>query len=1280
MKRTMPSANIFRRFPVLANTLRVNRFRLIAKFINFEHQQIRNRIGSQVESKTGNRRTGFRAPVQTFEELRACLGIFPGIRVPAAFCFLFATVCVSQAQVTITPNVPAYPFQVLAGSTRQINVNISGGTKNTVNWTVASTTGGASATFTTPNGADVSSVAGALATVQVNIGPTQGNCSIASGNKVSSTASVTVQAQSVDDPTKTASFLFNVCANSPATLANGTSSVIVAPAYQQAYQSQPMTLQSWVVGCADESGTWSIAKEPSGGNGTLTDTNNRDTVFKASVTGRYTLQYTASCNSGTNTAIVYVSPNPMPAYASTPQGTRPHECYVDPELTGADYEVGAGKAYATISSTPALTGFKPGTIMRIWNTDTTGTSPTVYNEYYNVQNSGTPTQPIIICGVADAQGNLPILDGNNAKAQSDVDIAADDGIIILWPGASHYGYWQDGSAGPSYVSITGLHLRNANSKLKRYSPGASSATTWSNFASCVNERSGSYVDISGNDLDNCSNGLFTDDNANNGWVTIVQNLTFMGNHVQQAGDPGTPSGTHQEYNQAFYSLMEGNRIDNPTQYVGSMVKWRGVEGIFRYNYIGDGGQRIFDLVDNSDGSAYVTFEDYFKSGLYGFGDQAGANMIAAYQESEQKDFIYGNEMIGNTAEAQVHYAGDQDVNGMQNRNGVLYFYSNTLDNAQIIFDNGQAGNGPDPYLQPRFDARNNILWGRTITYTGLVQMEFAEFDSVIMSATTNLMQANTFSIATPILGDAWQNGTNVGWPNICDGTCQWPLTLPINGHLYGLSAGNYLTTATLPYNATTFIPPAGSAAIGAGTALSGAPLQNMPVRWQYNVGTGALAPRLDAMTIGAADPATATGSIAATPIFNPGSGTYSSKQTVTISTSTPGATIYYTTDGSTPNTGSQPYSGPITVSSSETVSAIAAASGYTNSPVGSASYVITAGQVATPTISPASGTYTSAQTVTISNSTAGATIYYTTNGIAPTTTSSVYSGSITVSSTETVQAIAALTGYSNSAIASATYTITGAGVQQAAAPTFTPTGGSYASAQTVTIASSTPSAVLYYTTDGSTPTTGSAVFSAPITVGSSETLKAIAAATGYSNSAAASAVYTINLSAGDFSLSASPTSVAVSSTQNGSTAVSIVPQNGFSSTVSFSCSGLPTGTSCVFAPSTLTPSGSAASTTLTVAMTANTSGTLASNRNSSPLFPGSVLAVALCCFSWKKRRRLQMFLILVISVAALSLLNGCGGASFATKSTTTAKVTTPITVTATSGSIQHTATVSVTVN
>jgi subtilase family serine protease len=81
------------------------------------------------------------------------------------------------------------------------------------------------------------------------------------------------------------------------------------------------------------------------------------------------------------------------------------------------------------------------------------------------------------------------------------------------------------------------------------------------------------------------------------------------------------------------------------------------------------------------------------------------------------------------------------------------------------------------------------------------------------------------------------------------------------------------------------------------------------------------------------------------------------------------------------------------------------------------------GVAATPTFSPLAGTYTAAQTVTISDATSGATIYYTTNGSTPTTSSTVYSGAITVSSTESLEAIATATGYTISAVATAAYTI-----------------------------------------------------------------------------------------------------------------------------------------------------------------------------------------------------------------------------------------------------------------
>ena len=79
--------------------------------------------------------------------------------------------------------------------------------------------------------------------------------------------------------------------------------------------------------------------------------------------------------------------------------------------------------------------------------------------------------------------------------------------------------------------------------------------------------------------------------------------------------------------------------------------------------------------------------------------------------------------------------------------------------------------------------------------------------------------------------------------------------------------------------------------------------------------------------------------------------------------------------------------------------------------------------VAAPTFSPASGSYSTPQTVVLQSSTAGASIFYTTDGTVPSEKSTLYSGSFQVSGTQTVMAIAIANG-SPSQPAVATYVIT----------------------------------------------------------------------------------------------------------------------------------------------------------------------------------------------------------------------------------------------------------------
>ena len=354
----------------------------------------------------------------------------------------------------------------------------------------------------------------------------------------------------------------------------------------------------------------------------------------------------------------------------------------------------------------------------------------------------------------------------------------------------------------------------------------------------------------------------------------------------------------------------------------------------------------------------------------------------------------------------------------------------------------------------------------------------------------------------------------------------------------------------------------------------------------------------------------------AKPTFSPAAGTYYEAQNVTISTTTTGATIYYTVDGTDPTTSSAVYSTPIAISQTTTVKAMAAKSGMNNSSIASATYTI---QDAPSVITIAAAralenneyalvqgivTFIDGRNIYVQDETAGIDLFLNNNTVpsglalgdkvqaygqktvykglvelqninggeasqfsvistgntlplAEKTIAEILAdnagtnalqstrvkivnatiGAINTSNNTTITQsdktlniykIPALDNISQGdavdvigvigcynavqlrvAVAS-DVTIHQAPTQTVATPTFTPAAGTYTEAQNVTIACATEGATIHFTLDGMDPTTASEIYSSAIAISETTTVKALAEKDGMINSEIATAVYEIS--------------------------------------------------------------------------------------------------------------------------------------------------------------------------
>jgi hypothetical protein len=302
------------------------------------------------------------------------------------------------------------------------------------------------------------------------------------------------------------------------------------------------------------------------------------------------------------------------------------------EAAAAVYHVGPGQPLATPSDVP-------------WESLAGGDSvyihgrATAYHDKWVICRAGTSVAPIVVRGVPDGSGALPVIDGANAVTRSALNFWNEERGVIKIGGAN-----TPPDAMPAYVSIEQLDIRGAHTP--NTFTGRVGLTSYATNAAAIYIEKGQHVTIRGCHLSGCGNGLFC--------ASETSDLLVEGNWIEGNGNVGSIY-EHNNYTEALGITFQYNRFGPLLAGAGgNNLKDRSAGTVIRYNWI-EGGNRQLDLVDSD-------FPTEYNDPRY------------------HQTFVYGNVLLepGDDGNSQIaHYGGDSG-NTATYRQGMLYFQFNTV--------------------------------------------------------------------------------------------------------------------------------------------------------------------------------------------------------------------------------------------------------------------------------------------------------------------------------------------------------------------------------------------------------------------------------------------------------------------------------------------------------------------------------------------------------------------------------------------------------------------------
>jgi hypothetical protein len=354
-------------------------------------------------------------------------------------------------------------------------------------------------------------------------------------------------------------------------------------------------------------------------------------------------------------------------------------------VSAATFEVGAGKAYASIGAVP-WESLQPGDLVLIyWRS-------TPYKEKWVLGRQGTAANPIVVRGVAGPSGQMPVIDGNGATTRPSLNYWNEVRGLLKIGGSN-----VPADTTPQYIVIEGLEFRSARPPYS-FTAANGTAQSYVNNAASIYVEKGQHITIRNCILDDSGNGLFIGSAA----TQPSRDFLIEGNYIHGNGNTGSAF-EHNNYSAAIGIVFQYNRFGPlRASTSGNNLKDRSAGLVVRYNWI-EGGNRQLDLVDAEDSGVIVSDPSY------------------------RATLVYGNVLIepANDGNRQmVHYGGDSGTTG-DYRKGTLYMYNNTLVSTRTdrttllrLSTNEETA-----------DFRNNIVYptlaGNTIALldqTGLLQL------------------------------------------------------------------------------------------------------------------------------------------------------------------------------------------------------------------------------------------------------------------------------------------------------------------------------------------------------------------------------------------------------------------------------------------------------------------------------------------------------------------------------------------------------------------------------